>query len=51
MKRFLLPILPVAALLAANGQQARQANPSAQPRFTITDLGTLGGTTTKGYGI
>ncbi len=32
---------------AAGGQTA----PAAQPRYTITDLGTLGGATTKGMGI
>jgi probable HAF family extracellular repeat protein len=64
MKRSLLPILLIAALLAApgaaqfgppalaaNGQSLLQAAPPTQQRFTITDLGTLGGTTTKGYGI
>ncbi len=64
MKRYLFQILLIVALLAlpgaarrepsalaANAQPARQASPSAQPPYTITDLGTLGGTTTKGYGI
>ena len=36
---------------AANGLPARQASPSAQSRYTIVDLGTLGGATTKGMGI
>lgn len=56
MKRYLLPILLTTALLAlpgvtlhgsaaqtANGQPEIQAAPAAQPRFTVTDLGTLGG--------
>jgi probable HAF family extracellular repeat protein/T5SS/PEP-CTERM-associated repeat protein len=64
MKRYLLPIILAAALLvlpgatqrgpsalAANGQPAPQASPSAQPRYTVADLGTLGGVTTKGMGI
>jgi probable HAF family extracellular repeat protein/T5SS/PEP-CTERM-associated repeat protein len=60
MKRLVLSILltallalPGAALLApsAGGPASAQAAPSSQARYTITDLGTLGGTTTKGYGI
>ncbi|MCK6623767.1 MAG: hypothetical protein DPW09_36050 [Anaerolineae bacterium] len=37
------------ALAAANERPALQATPAA--RYTITDLGTLGGITTKGMGI
>ncbi len=64
MKRLQLSILLIAILLtpigaaqrqatvlATNGQPARQTSPSAQPRYTITDLGTLGGPTTQGMGI
>ena len=39
------------AMAAVVGQSARQPAPSSQPRYTVTDLGTLGGATTKGYGI
>lgn len=35
------------SLPAASGQTA----PAAQPRYTVVDLGTLGGATTKGMGI
>lgn len=62
--RFLLAILLLAALLAlpgaarrapsvlaANGPPALQAAPSAAPRYTITDLGTLGGDTSQAFGI
>lgn len=56
MKRLLLSIGLIAALLAslgaaqrepsaltANGQAALQAAPPAQPRYTVANLGTLGG--------
>src|SRR3990172_6713567 len=64
MKRYLLPILLSAALLApsgatlgaptalaANEQSMRPAAPAAAPRYTITDLGTLGGSWNQGTGI
>lgn len=65
MRRYLLSLALVAALLvlpsgaslrapfapAAGAHAAPQAGPTANPRYTITDLGTLGGATTKGYGI
>lgn len=64
MKRLLLSILLIALLLApigaaqrqatvlaANGQTARQANPPVLSRYTITDLGTLGGDTSQAFGI
>jgi len=49
---FSLLALPAAApqgesTATASGQTA----PAAQPRYTITDLGTLGGATTKAMGI
>lgn len=47
MKRRLLSLLLLAVLLAAPGAAPRglaaQAAPVTQPRFTVTDLGTLGG--------
>lgn len=61
MKRLLFPILLVAALLALPGLALRRpsalaaieqpALQAAAPRYTITDLGTLGGPTTQGMGI
>ena len=64
MKRYLLSILliailllPIAAaqrqatVLATNGQPTLPTSPTANPRYTIADLGTLGGVTTKGMGI
>jgi len=58
MKHLLLPVLllmtlvtPVGAAPAAAEPAGPQAAPSTRPRYTITDLGTLGGATTKGYGI
>ncbi len=39
------------ALVAATWLSAPPVIPPATPSYTITDLGTLGGTTTKGYGI
>ncbi len=39
------------ALAAVQGAESLQATPSAQSRYTITDLGTLGGPTTKALGI
>ncbi|MBL8094882.1 MAG: hypothetical protein JNL73_12010 [Anaerolineales bacterium] len=40
-----------AALAAVPGAEPLQAAPSAQSRYTLTDLGTLGGPTTKAMGI
>ncbi len=51
----LLSLFGVAQLgaspLATNGQTALQANPPAGPRYAITDLGTLGGSSSGAYGI
>ena len=49
---FSLLALPAAAPQGESAAAASgQAAPAAQPRFTITDLGTLGGATTKAMGI
>ena len=37
--------------LAVNGQPVSQAAPAAAPRYTIADLGTLGGDTSQAYGV
>jgi probable HAF family extracellular repeat protein/T5SS/PEP-CTERM-associated repeat protein len=54
MKHHLLPMLLIAAMMAAPGAAPRglsaRAAPSAAPRYTVTDLGTLGGDT-RGMGI
>lgn len=64
MKRLLASIAVLAALvaqpgatqrvpvtMAAGAPLARQLNPTTPPRYAVTDLGTLGGATTKGMGI
>jgi probable HAF family extracellular repeat protein/T5SS/PEP-CTERM-associated repeat protein len=64
MRRYLLPMLLIIVLLgstgaagrppaarAGNAEAALPAGPSTAPRYTITDLGTLGGGITKGTGV
>jgi probable HAF family extracellular repeat protein len=64
MKRSLLSILLIVILLAptgvaqrgqtalaANSQPSPQAVPPIKPRYTITDLGTLGGGSSQAFGI
>lgn len=64
MKRSLLSLILIGLMLATPGmahfspsalaadlQSAPQADPPTPARYTITDLGTLGGDTTQAYGI
>lgn len=64
MKRLLFSIMLMAVLLvppglvprgpsaqAANRSPVPQADPPVQSRYTITDLGTLGGSSSQAYGI
>lgn len=61
MKRFLFSIALLTALLApfgailhepsARAENGQAASPSAAPRYTVTDLGTLGGIRSEAYGI
>jgi probable HAF family extracellular repeat protein/T5SS/PEP-CTERM-associated repeat protein len=64
MRRYLLPMLLITVLLgstgaagrppaarAGNAEAALPAGPSTAPRYTITDLGALGGGITKGMGV
>jgi len=60
MKQFLFSIALLAALLTVSSGGPRepvavsasgQASPSAAPRYTITDLGSLGGSASQAFGI
>lgn len=42
---------PGTSVLASNDQSSSQADPPALSRYTVTDLGTLGGDTSQAFGI